>query len=1166
MSNVELNMNSGYSPKLHDPSTSTQRRQVTMEDVMSEIQHWDCDHNIPFHGHTEPVWSITATEDKSYVFSAGEDKRIIIWDAISQQKLGELLEHENTINVLEITRDNKYLISGDWSGKLKMWDWRDHTKIGDFVGHTNGIYCSAQNKAGTILITGAGDYKARVWDINSRRELGSCDNPNSSVFALALTHDEKVLITGGFDKKIRTFDFSNYSCTGTFDQSAGIIQSMSITPNDKFLVFGTRSNNVVVWNWPDKTEYLNNTTHNNWVRNIVTTADSKYYISASADRTIRLFNLLDKEEEFNFDKNDGYVFALYLSKDGTMLYSGASDKIARVRQIGTKNNKVEILEGHKKCIMSVAVTSDSKYIVSGSEDKTLRIWDILNSKEIACMTTHTETIWGVCVSPDMKYIGTASGDKTVGLFSFPERKLIHSYSGHASPIFCVSCSHNSKLLASGAQDKDVCLWDIEGRGKIIMLKGHTDTVFSVKFTYNDELLVSGAADYTLRIWSIVEKRLLEKIDTKSGMIESLAITKDGKFLGIGDRSNHVHLWDWDQKKSIKKFTDHTKWVKCVALSSDDKYLVSASNDMSIRIWNITEKRQELLLNGHTNTIRSVAYTPDGKFIVSGAEDMTIRIWDLNDATILKLSDFCGSLDTFLFLNIAKNQEDPKPKMLSCSISPLRINVVHIYAYLGYHELLRKALEMGAIIKVDALGNSPLHYALERNSQNCIDTILSYLNNLFGTSQETFLSYTWSLRGDFINLLKNRSLYLPEFLDNIFYQSNQKLPNFGVPLGTLPYHHYDVDTKINPDLFLKASREGEEDHSNEIVVEFRLLPFEIDMVSGSSGSLAMLKNIHDCPNRLIYRADLIQILINSRWEKFWWFIVVLTFVNWGNITVMCALLLTNPEDEGLLVLYGIMNLILLVYAVAQALAVGIKNFLTFWNMIDFFRTFLCLTWIILVVKVGEQSSNVITYLMVMANFLRGLSGFRAFGSTRFYVRLIIRAVVDVIPFIFIYFYTTISFGMMFWSSDVNSRQDDFLAIWRSPYELGMGAFNNSDNPDLSYLYFMFTSVINVIIILNLLISVLGNSYDKFQAESFELASIEMTELVLEIETILLCRRKANKRGYIQVCSEVRFEGITDEWEGRLKAINNIVDKSTRATKKSFDDIFAKVTALENKIGK
>ena len=57
-----------------------------------------------------------------------------------------------------------------------------------------------------------------------------------------------------------------------------------------------------------------------------------------------------------------------------------------------KPSRVTSLKGHTKCIMSVAVTSDSKYIVSGSEDKTVRIWSIEEKKEIGCLNGHTETV------------------------------------------------------------------------------------------------------------------------------------------------------------------------------------------------------------------------------------------------------------------------------------------------------------------------------------------------------------------------------------------------------------------------------------------------------------------------------------------------------------------------------------------------------------------------------------------------------------------------------------------------------------------------------------------------------------------------------------------------------------------------------------------------------
>jgi hypothetical protein len=339
-----------------------------------------------------------------------------------------------------------------------------------------------------------------------------------------------------------------------------------------------------------------------------------------------------------------------------------------------------------------------------------------------------------------------------------------------------------------------------------------------------------------------------------------------------------------------------------------------------------------------------------------------------------------------------------------------------------------------------------------------------------------------------------------------------------------------------------------------------------MVSGSAGSVEMLKNIYACPNRLIYRSDLIQIMINSRWNKFINFIRLLTALNWANITVMIILLVNDLHSHGNILIYGIINLILLLYELVQAYTFGFRNYINFWNIVDMVRSGICLIWIILNEEFSESSFTGLTYAMVIANFLRGLSGFRAFNGTRFYVRLIIRCLLDTIPFLIVFFYTTLAFGMLDWASGLEYRTDQFLTLWRSPFETNMGNFNNNDSPNLNYLYFMLTSVINVIIILNLIISVLGNSYDKFQAEAIEIGSMEMTELILEIEIMMWWRKGLKKSEYLQVCDIIQYEGIAEAWEGRLKAISDIVEKSSRANKTNFDFIKKKLEDIEHKLPK
>lgn len=1132
---------------------------LTTEEVIHQIEKWDSDSAIKLSGHSGAVWAITATSDNKIVFSGSEDKQIIIWDVTTQQSIGELLGHEATINVLEITKDNKYLVSGDWNSSIKIWDWQQKIKVGELVGSSKGVYCSRLLKDGDTLITGGGDFNARMWSISQRSLLFSFDCANT-IFGLAVTSDEKTLIAGTFDGNIKVFDLTSKTLTSTHEGKSGAIQAMAITPNTKFLIFGTRTNLIKVWNWADKTLYMSLEVHNNWVRNLTTTKDSLYFISASADKTIRIFNLTEKQEEHNFDKNDGYMFGLFLSVDGTILYSGGADKLVTIRNVGTID-KVNVLKGHEKCIMSISISSDDKYAVSSSEDKTIRVWDLKTYTEIACIRGHTETIWGVTITPDMKYIVSVSGDKKVCFWNFSSYECVKSLEFHANPIFCVTASPNSKYVASGGQDKKAMIWDVEN----LCLKGelvaHTDTIFSVKFSYNSQILFSGAADYTIRTWDVRTCKLLLKFDTKSGMIESIAITRDNRCLVLGDRGNSVHLFNWEEQTLIKKFKEHTLWVKSVGLSTDEKYAVSASNDKSIRIWNIAEKRRELILNGHTSTIRSVSFSSDGSFLVSGSEDLTVRVWNLKERSVLKMSNFGNSFETFLFLNTINQKKEPKKRFFCETISPLRINLVHIYSYLGQHELLKKALLIGTPIQVDVNGRSPLFYSLERNSQNCIDVTLSYLNELLHNDMETFLNYCWSLRSDFVNLLKNRSVYLPEFLNHVFYTSTQlSLPKFGIPLGPLPMHRYDTEIKITARNFLVFAT-NKEDVLKEIIVEFRLLPFPIDMISGSSGSLKMLNNILDCPNHLIFRSDLIQVIINAKWDKSWFFILLLTLINWANIAIMMEMLINYMYTDTYLVIYGLINLVLLLYEIVQAFCMGLTNYMDFWNLIDLSRVTICLTWIVLDKNLTEGTFHAVTYVMVVANFLRGLSGFRAFDSTRYYSRLITRAIIETLPFIFIFLYTTLAFGMLYWASGPSYRGDHFNTIWGTPFSLDMGTFNNSTSADLNFLYFMLASVLNVIIIQNLLVSILGNSFDLFQAQSIEVGTMEMTELVIEIENMMFWRRNNNLKMFLQVCDRVQIEGVSDAWEGRVKVIGDMIEKSAKITKKNFDFISAKLDEIE-----
>ncbi|OMJ74293.1 hypothetical protein SteCoe_26815 [Stentor coeruleus] len=1129
-------------PEMHQLSTSSK-----MDLIMKQFRSFDPNENTPFLGHEGAVWACTMTEDNRYIFSGSEDKKVRIWDGATQECIGILEGHTGCINALELTKGEEFLLSGGWDNQVIAWNWKSQEKKADLIGHTGGVYCFAMTNDGKYLVSGSGDYTAKIWDLSNFTLFGILTCDKSSVFGLSLTSTYSEVVCGGWDSQIRIFNFTSQQKVNSFDTSSGVIQCLTVTKNNSFIIIGTRNNIVKVYSYKDKTEVGVFKSHQNWVRNVVGTPDSQYFITVSADKSIRIFNLISMTEELNLEGSEGYVFGLYLSKDGQYLLTGASDKILRRWKIGIIEKK-KCLKGHTKCIMSIAVSKDNKYIVSGSEDKTVKVWSIEEGCELITLEGHKETVWAVCITNDIKYIASASGDNTIILWDFESKFNLSILSGHKNSIFCITASYDSKYLITGSQDKNIMMWDIEKRTSLATMEGHTDTIFSVKVTNDDNFIVSGGADYTIRIWDMATRKQIEKIETKAGMIECLSISKNDKYLVLGDRSNGVHIWDWNLKKAIKRFGHHTRWIKSVNFSQDGNIFASASNDMTVRLWNAYEERHEMVFKGHTGTIRSVCFTNDNKYVVSAGEDMNIILWNVGNLRFFELADINSSLDNFLYLTKIKNSIIPTASIAKNVFGSLKINLAHFYAYLNYDSLLKQTLNNGTEIRIDEDGHSPLYYALNRKSQNAVDCLLKFMIELRNTNFENFLNYCHAIRNEFLILLDNHSVHLPEFLDTIFY-TVPNMPSFAIPKQKLPILHYSKIKSVNSINFIRELKDASES-SQEIPIEFKTLPFPIFYISGSNGSIQMLNFIASCPNKKILQTKLIKIFVRSKWNELWWFVLLFTFLLWFNIAIMTVLIVIGyvkyydepfgSEDLWLIHIFIAANSVLGFYELLQILLGGFKYFYSFWNHIDIIRLVLCITWGALSIYFSQSDLYFHTWFMSVLNLFRGLTGFRAFDSTRFYTRLIIRATVGALPFIFIFFYSTFSFGVIYFTS-LSGEAENISQLWQAPYQLNMGDLNsiNQEKP-MQYLYFMMASIINVIIMLNLLISILGNLFNTFQLDAEQIDCLEMTESVLEIETLMYWKKHHNHKSYLQLCKQLEVQS-NGEFDEKIKLIIVGVEK-------------------------
>jgi WD40 repeat protein len=351
---------------------------------------------------------------------------------------------------------------------------------------------------------------------------------------------------------------------------------------------------------------------------------------------------------------------------------------------------VHVLHGHTDLITSVAFSLDCKRIVSGSSDRTIRIWDAETGKVVGePFRGRKNAISSVALSPDGGFVVSGSHDGVVQVWNVDTRETAKEpFRGHEQHVTCVAFSSDSKYVVSGSTDRTIQIWDVViGKPVGEPLRGHKDEVTSVAFSYDGKHIVSGSVDKTARIWD-VETRVSvgEPLRGHTDVVTSVAFSPDGKAVVSASRDETVRIWDVEKGVLVRKpfnsvpfslnyrarvvsriwgvdngVAKPLRGINSAAFSPDGNHVVSGRND--ITIWDVETGEPVGNLNlfpGYTGSgeVREVKYSSDGmRILVLGSSGLAVHMWaglimDMAESDDLsttsssaKWTDGCINIDT-----------------------------------------------------------------------------------------------------------------------------------------------------------------------------------------------------------------------------------------------------------------------------------------------------------------------------------------------------------------------------------------------------------------------------------------------------------------------------------------------------------------------------------------
>ena len=437
-------------PLLERKRLRANKRQIQLRATGRGMNEWSP--NItpyPEHSHdahfTVPHSPLIPQAFSNDQVATGPDRRMPVAITPKAFTVDESYFHPRTRPWKEVYKD-RFMVGTNW--KYGRCD----TKI--FRGHENGVMCLQFDDQ--MLATGSYDTTIKIWDIQSGEEQRSLQGHTSAVRCLQF--DDNKLISGSLDNTVKIWNWRTGECLSTLAGHSGGVIGLHF--DSSTLATGSTDGTIRIWNFDDKSASVFRG-HTDWVNSVRIDSASRTVFSASDDSTVKLWDLDSKACIKTFEGHVGQVQQMVLlphdfefedeedvdDLDGTNSTISTQSHIPPPQTIDQPN-----VEPY-----GPGFTSDRsvppRYILTGALDSTIRLWDTFTGKSIRTYFGHVEGVWALAA--DSLRVVSGSQDRTVKVWD-TRGKCERTFGGHTGPVTCIGLSDSR--MCSGGEDCEVRMY------------------------------------------------------------------------------------------------------------------------------------------------------------------------------------------------------------------------------------------------------------------------------------------------------------------------------------------------------------------------------------------------------------------------------------------------------------------------------------------------------------------------------------------------------------------------------------------------------------------------------------------------------------------------------------------------------------------------------------
>lgn len=289
--------------------------------------------------------------------------------------------------------------------------------------------------------------------------------------------------------------------------------------------------------------------------------------------------------------------------------------------------EVRCFRGHSGSVQSVAISPDGKFVLSGGDDRTMRLWSVETGEEVRRFDGHEGWVSAVAFSPGGSGAASGNYDRIVRLWDLRTGHELHRLTDNRLAVVRLAFSPDGSRLLSAGEDRSVILWDAATGRFLHRLEGHAGPVQAVAFSPDGRYALSAGNDRTVRVWGLNEGREVRCLRGHTHVVDDVVISPDGRFALSGGQDRTARLWDWRAGEEVRSDSFPGRVYRLTFLPGGS-WVVCVRDDGMASVWDMDRHEELCRLIGHRDRVWDVAVAGDGSRVVTGGMDGTVRLWQV----------------------------------------------------------------------------------------------------------------------------------------------------------------------------------------------------------------------------------------------------------------------------------------------------------------------------------------------------------------------------------------------------------------------------------------------------------------------------------------------------------------------------------------------------------